>query len=161
MFPVDVEFASFTPDEGHLDEITPADPAAGANLLVDLGRQAWIVIHSVRVTLNTDANVANRFLAVEVLGRGNLSVMRNAATVLVTASTVNQVFQFDRQHTVSEWNTGTPVYAPLQPVPIPAGWQLQLTVDSIQAGDTLTACRILCTRYYWDRGTAGSADAGE
>jgi len=140
--------ASFTGDIGYLDEITPADPAAGANLTVDLGPGRFVVVNSVRVTLTTDANAANRFLAVEYLARGGLAVMRNAATVLVTASTTNQVFQFDNQHTVSEWNTGTPVFAPLMPLPLSAGWQLKLTVDSIQAGDTLATCRILVTRFF-------------
>lgn len=139
---------AFTHDPGFLDEITPADPAAGANLTVPLGIQRWIVIHAVKVTLATDANAANRFLSVDYLARGGLAVMRNAPTVLITANTSATVFQFDNQHTVSEWNTGTMVFAPLQPVPLPAWCQLRVTVDSIQVGDTLTSCSILCTRYY-------------
>lgn len=140
--------AVFTPDEGFLDQITPVSPAAGANLTVDLGLQRWIILHSLTVTLSTDANVANRLVTVDYLAARNLAVMRNAATVLVTANTSGQVFQFDNQHTVSEWNTNTPVYAPLMPVPLQAGWQLRVTVDNIQAGDTLTACKLLVTRFY-------------
>jgi hypothetical protein len=148
VYPATALHAPFTRDIGYLDEITPADPAAGANLTVSLGPGRFIVVNSVTVTLTTDANAANRFLAVEYLARGGLAVMRNAATVLVTASTTNQVFQFDNQHDQSEWNTGTPVYAPLQAVPLSAGWQLKLTVDNIQVGDTLATTRILVTRYF-------------
>lgn len=140
--------AGFTPDEGYLDQITPISPAAGANLTVDLGLQRWIIIHSLTVTLSTDANAANRFVSVDYLVARGAAVMRNAATVLVTANTSLQVFQFDNQHHVSEWNTNTPVYAPLMPVPLQAGWQLRVTVDNIQAGDTLTACKLLVTRFY-------------
>ena len=147
-FPTEGLLSPVTPDIGNLDEITPADPAAGVNLTVDLGRQKWIVLRSLMVTLTTDNNAANRLLTVDYLARGGLAVMRNAATVLVTASTTNQVFQFDNQHTVSEWNTGTPIFAPLQPVFLPAGWQVRVTVDSIQVGDQLATCRILCERYY-------------
>jgi hypothetical protein len=160
MQPIAYEYAGFTPDRGDIDEITPADPAAGANLTIDLGRQEWIVVDSLTFTLNTDANVANRFVAVDILARGGLAVMRNAATVLVTASTVNQVFQFDTQHTVSEWNTGTPVYAPFQPVPLPMGWQLRVTIDAIQVGDAITSCRVLCRRFYRASLTGSAADDG-
>lgn len=142
--------AGFTPDLGYLDEIAPADPAAGANLTVDLGRQRWIVLHSVLVTLTTDSNAANRLLSIDYLLRGGLAVMRNAATVLVTASTTAQVFQFDNQHTVSEWNTGTPVFAPLLPLPLQAGWGVRVTVDNIQAADQIASVKLLVTRFYPD-----------
>ena len=140
--------AAFTADVGYLDEITPADPAAGANLTVDLGPGRFVVVNSVSVVLATDGNAANRFLAVEYLARGGLAVMRNAATVLITANTSATTFQFDNQHTVSEWNTSTPVFAPLMPVPLSAGWKLKLTLDNIQVGDTLTTTRILVTRFF-------------
>lgn len=141
-------FSGFTPDTGYLNELTPADPAAGANLTVTLQNARWTVLNSVLVTLTTDANAANRFLSVDYLVRGGLAAIRNAATVLVTANTSGQVFQFDNQHAVSEWNTGTMVFAPLLPVPLQAGWQVRLTLDSIQVGDQLSSCKIICTEYY-------------
>jgi hypothetical protein len=141
-------YAGFTPDRGWLDQITPANPAAGTNLTLDLGRQRWIILHSLTVTLTTDANAANRLVCVDILAARNLAVMRNAATVLITANTSLQVIQFDNQHTVSEWNTGTPVFAPLQPVPLQAGWQVRVTVDNIQAGDQLSSCKVLCSRFF-------------
>ena len=140
--------AALRADEAVVNELTPADPAAGANLTVTIPPAILTVVLSVRVELTTDANVANRFLAVEYLARGGLAVMRNAATVLVTASTTSQVFQFDNQHTLSEWNTGTMVFAPLQPVPLAAGWGLKLTVDSIQVADQLANTRILCVQWF-------------
>jgi hypothetical protein len=45
-------------------------------------------------------------------------MMRNAAAVLITANTAATVFQFDGQHTVSDFATGTMVFAPLKPLPL-------------------------------------------
>jgi hypothetical protein len=140
------------PGRGFLDVITPPDPAAGANITVALGGQRFAIVRSVIVTLTTDANVANRFLSVDYKWGTRFTLMRNAATVLVTASTTNQVFQFDNQHTVSEWNTGTMVFAPLSPIPLFAGVGVSLTVDSIQATDQLSSCKILIERFYPRRG---------
>lgn len=137
----------FTKDAGFLTVIPQTSPAAGANLPLDLGRAEWYVIRAVMATLTTDANVASRFLSVDYNLGTRSTTMRNAATVLVTASTTNQVFQFDNQHTVSEWNTGTMVFAPLAPIPLAPGWIAKLTVDSIQAGDQLSAVSVLVEQF--------------
>jgi hypothetical protein len=145
--------AGFPLGSGFLDVITPADPAAGANITVSLGATRYIVVRSVLVTLTTDANVANRFVSVDYGIGSRYTVVRNAATVFVTASTTAQVFQFDNQHHVSEWNTGTMIFAPLLPLPLPSGFPVTVTVDSIQATDQLSSCRIVVERYYDDDAT--------
>lgn len=137
----------FTESTGFLTVIPQTSPAAGANLTLDLGRAEWYVIRSIIVTITTDATVANRFLSVDYMLGTRATVMRNAATVLITASTTNQVFQFDNQHTVSEWNTSTMVFAPLAPIPLAPGWVAKLTVDSIQATDQLSACTVLVEQF--------------
>lgn len=139
--------AGFTDDPGFLTVIPQTSPAAGANLTLDLGRARFYVIRSVMVTLTTDANAASRFLSVDYLLGTRATVMRNAATVLVTASTTNQVYQFDDQHTVSEWNAGTMIFAPLAPIVLTQGWVAKLTVDSIQTGDQLSACTVLVQQF--------------
>lgn len=146
--------AGFPLGSGFLDVITPADPAAGANITVTLGSQIALVVRAVLVTLTTDANAANRFLSVDYGLGARYTVIRNAATVFVTASTTAQVFQFDTQHAVSEWNTGTMVFSPLLPLPLPAGWALTLTLDSKQVTDQLSSCKIVVERYY-DDGSLG------
>lgn len=143
--------ADWTPDVGNLDFLPQISPAAGANLTLDLGRYKWLVLESVIVTLATDANAANRFLSVDYIPGGRVTAMRNAPTVLITANTTATVFQFDRQHTVSEWNTGTMVFAPLLPLALPVGWTVKVTVDNIQVGDTLTACTVVCRKFYEPR----------
>jgi hypothetical protein len=75
---------------------------------------------------------------------------RNAATALWAASSGAQTFQWDQAHHVSEWNTGTPVFVPLVDVILTPGWKVQLTVDSIQAGDQLSAVSFVVEAFYAD-----------
>jgi hypothetical protein len=146
--PAAAKRAEWTGDTGYLDVITPADPAAGVNITVSIPNQRFAVVRSVLVTLATDANAANRFLSVDYLLGTRLTALRNAATLLVTANTSATVFQFDNQHAVSEWNTGTMVFVPLLPLPLPNGWTVQVTVDSIQVGDQLSSCKVVVDRYW-------------
>jgi hypothetical protein len=145
----------WTYDSGYLDVLTPADPAAGANLTVTIPNQRLVVVRSLTVTLTTDANVANRLVSVDYLLGTRATAKRNLATVLITASTTAQVFHFDNQHTVSEWNTGTPILVPLQPIPLPNGWTVQVTVDSKQAGDQLASCLVVVDRYWQEHRDSG------
>ena len=142
--------AEWTGDTGYLDYLAPADPAAGANLTVTIPNQRFVVVRSLQVTLTTDANAANRLLSVDYLLGTRATAVRNMATVAITANTTAQQFQFDNQHTVSEWNTNTPVFVPLLPLPLPNGWTVQVTVDNIQVGDTLTSCKVVVDRYWQD-----------
>jgi len=141
-------FAGFTDDTGFLDELTPDAPAAGGGLLLSLGTQRWLRLRSVYCSLTTDSNAATRLLSIDYLGRGGVVAITNAAPVLVTANTTGQVFMFEQHRTVSEWNTGTPVYAPLSPMPLPPGWQVQLALANAQAGDQLSSIRVVVERFY-------------
>ena len=155
MLDTEALFAGFTPDIGFLDEITPADPAAGANLVIPRGQERWLQILAVRFTITTSSAVANRFVAVDILGRGNVRAWRFGATAVITASTTAQEFQFDCAHTVSEWNTNTPIFAPLYPVTLDAGWSAQITVDNIDTADQLNSVRCIVRRFFAD-GIAGN-----
>jgi hypothetical protein len=150
----------WTYDSGYLDVLTPADPAAGANLTVAIPNQRLVVVRSLTVTLTTDATVANRLVSVDYLLGTRATATRNMATVLITASTTAQVFQFDNQHTVSEWNTGTPIIVPLQSIPLPNGWTVQVTVDNKQAGDQLASCLVVVDRYWQEHRDYGGSGQG-
>jgi hypothetical protein len=101
-------------------------------------------------TVATDANVASRLFSLDYINGRTQTVLRNAATVLITASTTATVFQWDHAHQVAEWNTGTPVFVPLNDVLLTPGWSVQLTLDSKQAGDTITAITFLLEKFYAD-----------
>ena len=136
---------------GYVDHVAPTAPAAGSNLTVPLDPTFLFRPLSVRFTVNTDANVANRFPTVDYCDpEGNVWV-RNAAGLVLTASTVNQVFDFNAQRTVAEWAANTDVLAPLSDFFIPGGWQLRITLSNIQAGDTITA-----VRFYHEKWVTGS-----
>jgi hypothetical protein len=151
---------SQTERSGYLDVITPADPAAGANLTVAIPNQLYVVVRSLKVTVATDATAGNRFLSVDYLWGSRLTMMRNAAAVLLTANTAATVFQFDGQHTVSDFATGTMVFAPLKPLPLPNGVTVQVTLDNKQGGDTLTSCIVVVDRYWKEHRDYGGSGLG-
>jgi hypothetical protein len=107
-------------------------------------------IVAVKATLATDANAADRLFSVDFRSPRAGTIIRNAATVLITANTSATVFQWDHAHSVSEWQTGTPVFAPLVDIVLTTGWTIQLTVDSIQAGDAITAIAVTLEKFYPD-----------
>lgn len=135
-----------------LDFFSPAAPAAGANYSFTVGSKNVKALRLVSViaTLTTDANAANRFFAVDYITSRSTTVLRSAPTVLITASTSATVFQWDTAHTVSEWNTGTMVFAPLANPWLTPGWTVQLTVDNKQVGDTITAITFCTENVYAD-----------
>lgn len=139
---------SATADRGFTDFLDPVSPAAGANYSTTVGSGDWWRIVSCQATLTTDANVANRLFSLDLIRTGRAQVIRNAATVLVTASTTNQVFQWDHAHSVSEWNTGTPVFSPLVDLLIAPGMTIQLTVDNVQVGDQISAIHFVFEKFY-------------
>lgn len=142
---------AFTRQRGYLDIFTPGNPAAGANYSFTVGglNVGYLRVVAVKASLATDANAANRLFSLDYIARG-ATALRNAATVLVTANTSATVFQWDHAHAVSEWQTGTPVFAPLADVILAPGWTVQLTVDSIQAGDQISSITFLLEKFWPD-----------
>jgi hypothetical protein len=137
---------------GSQDVSNPASPAAGSNYSFTVGSKgnAALRVVACKATLTTDSSVANRLFSLDYIGARSGTMIRNAATVLVTASTGATVYQWDHAHSVSEWQTGTPVFAPLVNMLLFPGWTVQLTVDNIQAGDTITAISFVLENYYGD-----------
>jgi hypothetical protein len=144
--------APFTSAQGYTDFFTPASPAAGANYSFTVGGLSveYARIVAVKATLATDANAADRLFSVDFRSPRAGTIIRNAATVLITANTAATVFQWDHAHSVSEWQTGTPVFAPLVDIVLTTGWTVQLTVDSIQAGDQISAIAVTLEKFYPD-----------
>jgi hypothetical protein len=144
--------APFTSEQGYTDFFNPASPAAGANYSFTVGSlsSTWVRIVAVTATLATDSNVANRLFSVDYRSGRAGTMIRNAATVLITANTSATVFQWDHAHTSSEWQTGTPVFAPLVDIILTPGWTVQLTVDNIQATDAITAIGVTLEKFYPD-----------
>jgi hypothetical protein len=129
------------------DWLDVATPAAGATQSVTVDG-AWSVrIVAARATLTTDANVANRLVTLDFVNARGVTYAANGASVVVTAGTSAQVFEWDRNRSVSEWNTNTPVWAPLLDEIIPPGFSVKFNVANIQVGDTLTSLRLWVEKF--------------
>ena len=123
---------------GSTDVVVVSSPAAGANAAYKIpgGRAARLL--AARASLTTDANVANRFLSVDYLNGRDITYCRNAAGLVVTASTTAQTFEWNAARTVAEWAANTPVFAPLLPAYLMPGDTIQFTLDNKQATDQLS-----------------------
>jgi hypothetical protein len=137
---------------GLTDWFSVANPAAGALASFTVGGRnvQGLRVLVVLFTLTTDANAANRFASLDYIDARAVTRVRNAAPTFVTANTSGQVFQFDQANTAPIWDTGTMVFAPLVDVILTPGWKVQLTVDSIQAGDQLSAVSFVVEAFYAD-----------
>jgi hypothetical protein len=124
-----------------------ATPAAGANFTFTVSGAFRSRLLACVFTLDTDANVANRYVTTELLLDDNTPFNLGAAAVTYPAATVAQRYCGSMYRGVAEWATNTDVLYPLLPVWIEEGQTIQIKVTSIQAGDTLTKIRMLFDQY--------------
>lgn len=129
------------------DTLLPADPAAGANLSIVVGGENWIRVLSAIATISTDANAANRFVSLDYISARGTTYVRNAAGLVVTANTTNQVFVWSEQRTDAQWATNTPVLVPVSSIFLPPGDTIRITLDSIQVGDTIKSASFVIERF--------------
>jgi hypothetical protein len=113
-------------------------PAAGATASYTVTGLSGIRPLAARLSLTTDANVASRVVTVDYIDAKGTTWLRNGTSALVLASTTAQTFEFDAHRTLSEWNTGTPVFAPLAPFFLPPGFSVKFNVTNIQATDAIS-----------------------
>jgi hypothetical protein len=138
---------------GYQDFIPVTTPAAGANAIFTVEARNWIRVLGARATVTTSATVANRFVSLDYINARAQTYVRNSAGLVVTASTTNQVFEWNAGRTVAEWAVNTPVLAPLYSIFLPPGTTVQVTLDSIQAADAITAISLTVERF--DTGPIG------
>lgn len=138
---------------GYQDFIPLTSPAAGSNLAFTVTGAQWIRVLGARATVTTSATVANRFVSLDYINARSQTMMRNAAGLVLTASTTNQAFEWSAQRTDAQWAANTPVLAPLFPAFLAPGSIVQITLDSIQAADAITAASLLVEKF--DTGSLG------
>lgn len=129
------------------DWIDPTSPAAGAALSVTVGGEAYMRVLAARLLITTDANAANRLVSLDYINARGVTYVRNAASVVVTANTTAQAFEWNYQRTLAEWNTNTPVFAPCLNTWLPPGFTVKFAVDAIQVGDQLSGLHLFVQRY--------------
>ena len=145
----------FTLGDGYQDFIPIATPAAGANASFTVEARSWVRVLAARATLTTSATVANRFFSLDFINARSQTYCRNAAGLVIVASTTNQVFEWNLARTRAEWATGTPVLCPVLPCFLPPGTVVQFTVDTIQAADQIASVSLTVERF--DTGSVGYA----
>lgn len=138
---------------GYQDFIALPQPAAGANLAFTIDGRSTVRVVGARCNVTTDANVANRFVSLDYINARAQTMMRNAAGLVVTASTTNQKFEWNAQRTDAQWAANTPVLLPLFPLFLSPGSVVQITVDSIQAADQISLASLVVERF--DTGSLG------
>lgn len=138
---------------GYQDLIPLTAPGAGSNLSFPVEGRSWIRILGAIATITTDANVANRVPSLDYLtARGNV-YFRNFPPLVVTAGTAATVFHWQSGLGQSQWAGNTPVKVDLRALFLPPGTIVRLTLDNIQAGDTITAPLLYVERF--DTGPLG------
>lgn len=138
---------------GFPDWEDPSAPAAGANFVHTVGGKHYERVLAVHALVSTDSNAANRFVSLDYINARGITYCRNAAGVVVTASTTNQAFEWNAGRTVSEWAANTPVLAPLLLSFLPPAFQVQITLDNIQVNDTITSVHLWLEK--WPTGPRG------
>jgi hypothetical protein len=143
----------FSYGTGYQDFIPLTTPAAGANLSFAVEGRALIRILSARCSITTSATVANRFVSLDYINARSVTQCRNAAGLVVLASTTAQVFEWNQARTRAEWAANTPVLVPLLPMFLAPGEIIQISVDNIQVADQISAASLTIERF--DTGSIG------
>lgn len=121
-------------------------PAAGAVFSLPMDPNYKSRLLGCVFTLTTDANVANRYATVEAEDSDGNPFSVNAAGVVVTANTT-QRFVGSMFRGEGEWAGNTDVLFPLAPIFLEGGIVLKINVANVQAGDTLTAIKLVFDRF--------------
>jgi hypothetical protein len=135
---------------GYPDWLDVPTPAAGATASVTVDGRWWLRVLAARLTITTDANVANRLVTLDYIdGRSNTR-MRNGSALVVTASTTAQAFEWQAHRGASEWAANTPVYAPLAQWFLPPSWVVKFNVTNIQATDAISGLSLWVEKFQTD-----------
>lgn len=124
---------------GRIDYPRVPSPAAGANATYTVEQARAVRVLAARASLTTDANAANRIMALDILPSGAFTAIRNLPAVAITANTTGQTFEWGTQYAQWDVNANTPCVVPLFSHWLPGPVQYAFTVDNKQAGDQLSA----------------------
>lgn len=129
------------------DDVSVAQPAAGANAALTVSGDAWMRVVAARATLTTDANAANRLMALDFIDARGVTRIRNSPATVVTANTTAQAFQWKPELGSSDFAANTEVNVPLSLRILPPGFIVQFTVVNKQAADQLTLLSLSVERF--------------
>lgn len=145
--------APFAHGVGYQDTVEVTTPTAGANATFTVPSNVALRVLGARATVTTSAAAANRFVSLDYINARSQTLMRNAAGLVLTASTTNQAFEWSAQRTDAQWAANTPVLCPVYPLFLWPGSIVQVTLDNIQAADQVSAVRLVVEKF--DTGNLG------
>ena len=137
----------------YIDWEDPASPAAGSNFSHTVGGKHYERLLAARCVVSTDANAANRFVSIDYVNARGVTYCRNAAGLVLTANTSSQAFEWNIGRSEAEWAANTPILAPLFLTFMPPAFQINITLDAIQVGDTITGVHLWLEK--WPTGPRG------
>lgn len=124
------------------DHLTPASPAAGAGLVFALdSRWQWRFV-SVRFTLTTDVNVANRVPTVDYCDPEGNVWLRNSVYTVLAAGVTAQEYDYAIDANGGQAAATFPIVGRLSRLWLPGGWQMRVNVANVQVGDQLANFRL-------------------
>lgn len=135
-----------------------ANPAAAADFSETIPGDFYQRLLAVSVRLTPDANVAARTLYIECLDPESVRTAIFGAPVTVPASDTTDFF-FSAWLGQPDWEVASTVLVPIAPLLLPPTHSWRITVNGVQAGDTLTRIRYWRERFY-TTGQPPSPDAG-
>jgi hypothetical protein len=131
-------------------EVTVANPAAGANMSVLPSSSQYWEVHSVSFRLVTDANVANRRVALRLNDVGSVMLGRWVGSTDQAASlTRDYVFTYAANIAVESENNILHINMP-QDLVVAQTNRLVTSITNIQAGDQISNIRIRRRTYAGD-----------
>lgn len=122
--------------------VTIANPSAGAGFTRTLDGRYTVRPLALHFRIVTDANVANRTVYVQYRDAEGVAFASMLAPLNITASTTVD-FSFWRGLGQPDWIGTTPIVVPLADLLLLPGYQIVVTVDTVQAGDQLSRIRLL------------------
>lgn len=128
----------FTYGKGNPEYVSVTTPAAGATASYIIPGSFAARVLAARLSITTDANVANRLVTLDYIDSRGVTRLRNGVGNVITASTTAQTFEWDCNRTIAEWATNTPIFAPVAPLILYPGWSVKFNVTNVQATDAIS-----------------------
>lgn len=133
---------------GDVQVITPANPAAGANLIYTLPAGYRYQIMAVRMIYASDANVANRNLILQITDAVPNTLWEVMNLLNHAASTTTNYTFSDHGYSHTAFLASRMIAAIPVRMTLRAGWIIRTLINNVQVGDQLSGIAI--TLHQWE-----------
>ena len=138
--------SAFSHGRAFSETLSGVSPAAGAGYSLTVSGAYAERFMSCRFTLTTGSATANRIVTVDYVNPGTGIFATSGPTTIQIKSLINQ-YNGSVGFGTSDWNTGTAAFFDLKNIILLPGFQLQINVAAIDAGDQLSGISFLRERF--------------